>query len=89
VTGPPSGIVGVGGYRFPLHDLQDVVGRIDGSATLAGLPDPLVGQRLSGNAVDRETIQAALNAVGVNPIVVGAFRQRGERGFAAPAAGAA
>ena len=43
VTGPPAGIVGVGGYRFPLHDLQEMVGRIDGAATLAALPDPIVG----------------------------------------------
>ncbi len=82
VTGPPSGIVSFGGYRFPLHDLQDVIGRIDSTATLAGLPDPLVGQRLIGNAADRDTIQAALNAVGVNPLVVGAFRDRSERGVA-------
>jgi hypothetical protein len=87
VTGPPMGIVGVGGYRFPLHDLQDVVGRIDGTATLAGLPDPLIGQRLVGTAADAETIQAALSAVGVNPIVTGAFRGRGgDRGAAVPAA---
>jgi len=82
LTGPPSGIVSVGGYRFPLRDLQDVVGRIDGDATLAALPDPLVGQRLIGNASDRSTMQAALNAVGVNPIVVAAFRDRSERGIA-------
>jgi len=82
VTGPPSGIVSVGGYRFPLHDLQDVVGRIDKAASLAGLPDPVVGQRLIGNAADRDMIQAALNAVGINPIVVGAFRDRSDRGDA-------
>ena len=90
VTGPPSGLVSVGGYRFPLHDLQDVVGRIDKGASLAGLPDPLIGQRLIGNAADRQTMQAALDAVGVNPIVVGAFRDRSDRGEApgdAPPAG--
>ena len=79
VTGPPSGIVSVGGYRFPLRNLQDVVGRIDRGATLAVLPDPLVGQRLIGNAADRDTMQGALNAVGVNPLVVAAFRDRSER----------
>jgi hypothetical protein len=79
VTGPPAGIVSVGGYRFPLHDLQEVISRIDGGATLAALPDPIIGQRLIGNASDRATMQAALNAVGVNPIVVAAFRDRSER----------
>ena len=82
VTGPPAGIVSVGGYRFPLRDLQDVVGRIDKSATLGALPDPLVGQRLTGNAADRQTMQAALNAVGVNPLVVAAFSDRDERTIA-------
>ena len=85
VTGPPSGIVSVGGYRFPLHDLQEAVRRIDSGATLAALPDPIIGQRLIGNAADRDVVQAALNAVGVNPIVAAAFRDRGERGNPAPA----
>ena len=79
VTGPPSGIVSVGGYRFPLHELQEAVGRIDSGATLAALPDPVIGQRLIGNAANRDVVQAALNAVGVNPIVAAAFRDRSER----------
>jgi hypothetical protein len=76
VTGTPAGLVGVGGYRFPLRDLQEVVGRIDSTAILTALPDPLIGQRLIGNAADRGTMQAALNVVGINPIVVAAFRDR-------------
>ena len=79
VTGPPSGIASVGGYRFPLHDLKEIAGRVDGDATIAALPDPLVGQRLIGNAADRNMMQAALGAVGVNPLVVAAFRDRSER----------
>ena len=75
ITGPPPGIVNVGGYRFPLHDLQETLGRLDTGATLATLPDPLLGQRLIGNAADRYAVQAALNAVGVNPIVAEAFRR--------------
>jgi hypothetical protein len=87
VTAPPAGLVTVGGYRFPLRGLQDVIGRIDGAATLAALPDPIVGQRLIGNAADRVTMQAALNAVGINPLVVAAFRDRTERDFASAGAG--
>lgn len=79
VTGPPSGIVSVGGYRFSLHELQEAIARIDSGATLAALPDPLIGQRLIGNAQRRDVIQAALGAVGVNPIVAAAFRDRSER----------
>lgn len=89
VSGPPAGIVSVGGYRFPLHDLQEVVSRIDLGATLAALPDPLLSQYLIGNAADRDTMQAALEAVGLNPIVVAAFRDRSARSAAAGAARAA
>jgi hypothetical protein len=85
VTAPPSGIVSVGGYRLPLRDLQDVVGRIDAAASLAAMPDPLVGRRLIGHAADRPTMQAALGAVGVNPIVVSAFRDGDDPALAAGA----
>jgi hypothetical protein len=83
VTAPPSRIVNVGGYRLPLRDLQDVVGRIDAAASLAAVPDPLVGQRLLGRAPDRRTMQAALGAVGVNPIVISAFRDGDDPALAA------
>jgi hypothetical protein len=40
------------------------------------LPDPLIGQRLIGNAANRATMQATLNLVGVSPLIVAAFRDR-------------
>ena len=43
------------------------------------LPDPLIGQRLIGNAANRGAIQEALSAAGFNPLVVAAFRDRSER----------
>ena len=73
VTGPPAGIVGVGGYRFVLRELQDLLAGIDGGGRIAALPDPLSGQRLSGSAANVEIVQAALTGRGVNPLVVGAF----------------
>jgi hypothetical protein len=79
VTGPPSGIVSVGGYRFPLHELQEAVGRLDGAARVTALPDPLVGQRLVGHAGQRDAVEAALNAVGINPLVAAAFHDRADR----------
>jgi acyl-coenzyme A synthetase/AMP-(fatty) acid ligase len=88
VTGPPSGIVGVGGYRFPLHELEAAIGKIDHTATVAARPDPLLGQRLVGQAGRRDMVQAALNAVGINPLVAAAFRDRGERAERAEPAGA-
>jgi hypothetical protein len=78
ITGAPPGIVNVGGYRFPLHALQDTLGGLDPPATLAPLPDALLGQRLVGNAADRYAVQAALNAAGLNPIVAEAFVDRSE-----------
>jgi len=74
VTGPPSGIVGIGGYRFPLCSLLETVGHIDSGATLAAVPDPVTGQRLIGTAADPKAMQTALQAFGVNPLVVAAFQ---------------
>jgi hypothetical protein len=79
VTGPPAGIVTIGSYRFPLCGLLETIGRIDGNATLAALPDPLLGQRLTGTARDRQAMQLALNGLGLNPLVALAFAERGER----------
>jgi acyl-CoA synthetase (AMP-forming)/AMP-acid ligase II len=81
VTGPPSGIVGVGGYRFSLRDLQEIIGRIDSAATVVALADPTIGQRLIGHAACCDTMQAALNAVGLNPIVAAAFADRSAPGI--------
>jgi hypothetical protein len=82
VTGPPAGIVTIGSYRFPLCGLLETIGRIDGDATLAALPDPLLGQRLTGTARDRQAMQLALNGLGLNPLVALAFAERGERTLA-------
>lgn len=78
VNAPPAGVVNVGGYRFVLRDLQDLVSRIDSAATVAALPDRILGRRLIGTAVDHATVQAVLNTVGVNPLVVAAFGDRGD-----------
>ena len=79
VTGPPSGIVNVGSYRFPLCSLLAMIGRIDSGAALAALPDPLTGHRLVGTAANLDGMAAALRALGVNPLVSAAFGERGEQ----------
>jgi hypothetical protein len=76
VTGPPPGIVGIGGYRFPLGELYEAVKQVDSDATIAALPDALMGQKLVGNAANRAKMQATLNLVGVSPLIVAAFRDR-------------
>jgi AMP-binding enzyme len=79
VTGPPAGIVSVGGYRFPLRKLQETIGRIDGDASLVASPDALLGQRLTGTAPDLQAMQVALNGIGLNPLIALAFAERAER----------
>jgi acyl-CoA synthetase (AMP-forming)/AMP-acid ligase II len=74
VTGPPPGLVGVGGYRFVMRDVFDLVSRIPGRASLTVLPDALAGQRLAGTTRDRSAVRQALAKLGANPLLVGAFR---------------
>ena len=79
VTSAPTGIASVGGYRFPIRDLQEAVDRIENSATLATLTDPILGQRLIGAAADRAAMQTALCAAGANPLMAAAFHDGSER----------
>jgi hypothetical protein len=76
VTGPPAGLVGVGGYRFAWRELQDLVAGVEGGGSLAALPDRLAGHRLAGVATDRDAVREALIALGANPLVIAAFRDR-------------
>jgi non-ribosomal peptide synthetase component E (peptide arylation enzyme) len=76
VSGPPAGLVNVGGYRFAWHELQDLLTELGEGGSLAALPDRLAGHRLAGVAADPERVRNALAARGVNPLVVAAFRDR-------------
>src|SRR5581483_9921326 len=76
LTGPPPGIISVGGYRFVMRNLQDAVSAAAGDGTLTALPDALAGHRLAGSAGDRAAMQATLAESGANPLLVGAFRDR-------------
>lgn len=85
VDGPPAGIVSVGGYRFVLRELQDLIGRIEDGSTLAALPDVLAGHRLAGGGIDRDAIRQALIDQGASPLLVAAFspRRPGQKASAA------
>jgi hypothetical protein len=76
VTAPPPGMVAVGGYRFVMRDLQDVIGDVEAGATLAALPDALLGYRLAGSAPNASAFRQMLTACGVNPLIVDAFQER-------------
>src|SRR6266849_2360406 len=76
ITAPPSGIMAVGGYRFLSHDLQELARRLGQGALLTALPDRLSGHRLAGRAQDNARAREALAELGLNPLMVEAFRDR-------------
>ncbi len=76
ITAPPSGIMAVGGYRFLGQDLQEWARRLGQGALLTALPDRLSGHRLAGRAADNARARDALTELGLNPLMVEAFRDR-------------
>jgi hypothetical protein len=76
ITAPPSGIMAVGGYRFLSQDLQEWAKRLGQGALLTALPDRLSGYRLAGRAQDNTRAREALAELGLNPLMVEAFRDR-------------
>jgi hypothetical protein len=74
ITAPPSGIMQIGGYRFLAEDLQTWARRLGEGAMLTALPDRLSGHRLAGRASDNARARAALADLGLNPLMVEAFR---------------
>jgi hypothetical protein len=77
VTGPPPGMISIGGYRFMLEELQEAANSTGcGPAMIAVLPDALVGHRLTASASDGASLQAELRRRGANPLLVGAFSPR-------------
>nr|WP_218626266.1 class I adenylate-forming enzyme family protein [Bradyrhizobium sp. dw_78] len=79
ITAPPSGIMAVGGYRFLSQDLQEWAKRLGQGALLTALPDRLSGYRLAGRAQDNARARDALSELGLNPLMVEAFRDRVNR----------
>lgn len=78
ITAPPGGIVGVGGYRFRSKDLDEWSKRLGDDAMLTALPDKLNGHRLAGRASDTRRVREALSELGLNPLMVEAFRNRAD-----------
>jgi hypothetical protein len=76
ITAPPNGLLAVGGYRFLAQDLQEWGKRLGQGALLTALPDRLSGHRLAGRAQDNARAREALSELGLNPLMVEAFRDR-------------
>src|SRR5260370_19384253 len=64
VSGPPAGLISVGGYRFAWRGLQDLLAELGEGGSLAALPDRLAGHRLSRVAAGRRAVRAAPAAPG-------------------------
>jgi acyl-CoA synthetase (AMP-forming)/AMP-acid ligase II len=77
ITAPPPGVVVIGGYRFTLDEVDDLVAQADADATIVALPDADLGQRLAGHAANRVDMLAKLEARGASPLICGAFQPRG------------
>ena len=75
-TGERLTIMAVGGYRFLGQDLQEWARRLGQGALLTALPDRLSGHRLAGRAPDNARARDALTELGLNPLMVEAFRDR-------------
>ena len=76
ITAPPAGVMAVGGYRFLSQDLQEWAKRLGQGALLTALPDRLSGYRLAGRGQDNARAREALAELGLNPLMVEAFRDR-------------
>ena len=81
ITAPPSGVMTVGGYRFLAEELQEWSRRLGQGALLTALPDRLSGHRLAGRAQDNARARDALTELGLNPLMVEAFRDRSGTGM--------
>ena len=82
ITAPPAGVMAVGGYRFLSQDLHEWSRRLGQGALLTALPDRLSGHRLAGRALDNARAREALAELGLNPLMVEAFRDRASSGAA-------
>jgi hypothetical protein len=76
ITSPPSGLVSVGGYRFLSNDLSTWAQRLPQGGMLTALPDRMNGHRLAGRAGDNARARSTLAGLGLNPLMVEAFRDR-------------
>jgi AMP-binding enzyme len=73
ISGPPAGIVGVGGYRFAARALADLAAETEPGSRISASPDDLAGQRLAGTAREAERVRDELTQRGVNPLIAAAF----------------
>jgi hypothetical protein len=69
-------MISVGGYRFMIEQVQELIKSMDAEGRVAVLPDAFAGYRLVGSAAHVQAVQDALAQQGVNPLIAAAFRER-------------
>ncbi len=75
LSAPPAGIVAVGGYRFRTRDLDGWSQRLGHGAGLTALPHQFSGHRLAGRADNSARVREVLGELGLNPLMIEAFRE--------------
>jgi hypothetical protein len=58
------------------NDLQEWAKRLGQGTMLTALPDRMSGYRLAGRAPDNSRAREALTELGLNPLMIEAFRER-------------
>ena len=76
ITAPPTGIVAVGGYRFVADELNEWAKHLGPNAMLTAVPDRVNGYRLAGRASNNARARDAMTELGLNPLMIEAFRER-------------
>src|SRR5262245_3521789 len=76
ITAPPSGVMAGGGYRFLAQVLPEWPKRLRPGGLLTPLPERMSARRLAGRAPDNSRAREALSELGINPLMVEAFRDR-------------
>ena len=66
----------MGGYRFMIEQVQELIKSMDAEGRVAVLPDAFAGHRLIGSAAHVKAVQDALAQQGINPLIAAAFRER-------------
>ena len=70
ISGPPSGIVAVGGYRFGLDTLGQLADAAEPGSSITARPDLLAGNRLAGTASEPGRVRKTISRqYGVNPLI--------------------
>jgi hypothetical protein len=76
LDGPVAGLATIGGVRLSLAEAQAMLEAVAPGASLAVVPDSLLGSRLIGIAENRSRTAHMAAEAGLHPLIIAAFRAR-------------